>query len=86
MVSVGSDAGKMVRTRITRRSMAQIGRSALQRRQFERPEREVEDSDEEKGKEWNMYDDEESSSESEASGPVQSYADVIFYGPKVVFS
>jgi hypothetical protein len=70
VVSLGSDEGKMVRTRITRRNMAQIGRSALQRRLMERPEMEVEDSEDEEGVDWDPNVDGHSTS-SEDSTPGQ---------------
>jgi hypothetical protein len=80
VVSLGSDAGKMVRTRITRRNMAQIGRSALQRRMLERPEMDVEDSEDDKGAEWDPYADESSSEEDTPPPKVLTYGDVIMWG------
>lgn len=69
-VSLGSDVHKMVRTRLTRRNMALIGRSALQRRQMENKEREVEDSEDDMGAEWDMnVDSDATSSESEQEDP-----------------
>jgi hypothetical protein len=82
VVSLGSDAGKMVRTQTTRRkNLQQTGRSALQRRQLERVEMDVEDSDEEKGVEWDpnvTSSSEEESIEDEKQKPV-TFGDVILY-------
>jgi len=75
VVSLGSDEGKMVRTRITRKRMAHIGRTAIQRRMLERPEMDVEDSDNDQGKEWDPYAD--TSSEDTPTPRARTFGDIL---------